>query len=555
MKKLLPFLLCIIILGCTLPSFVLAKPNDNRDNTETTSSTSTTTTTTTSTTQSTSPPVDLWFTFTYNETYDTIYIEWNADDANGLSVKNVQIVGTNYGKSVNDYTGSFPFSIDDEELKPGEYTIILEMDDGTIVNCDQKVERGGELRTNIELFSENNKLTAQVRDNYDRPVSGLIVYYYIGDIEFESVTTDSNGYAKFSNKLPADISDVHCVLNDQENLLASGQVIKYIGNEGWLINPSTTGTSSTKSTTTTKATTTRKINKTTTTTSSKPKPSETKNTLPIVTGAGTTKIVGDKIALNASFDSGIHKSFDYSPKDFAARARLLVHKDTYSNIIGNSSSSLMLLVQSSSMDITDQHISATISGKSKYSLFHAEDTLRIPVDLSMHIINNSLKIDTPVDLPSSEVTIELPIPKSMKKSSKYMISAASFDKNGITHLYETTVKDGVLIFNTNHVSSVVILGFETPVGFRSGTGVPLLAIGLISFGVLMLGGAGTLLYFFFLRKPAGEADFVNGFDPTSGYADSDMYEHDIVSSENADAAADRGVSLGSLLNKSEKEDN
>jgi hypothetical protein len=34
-----------------------------------------------------------------------------------------------------------------------------------------------------------------------------------------------------------------------------------------------------------------------------------------------------------------------------------------------------------------------------------------------------------------------------------------------------------------------------------------------------------------------------------------MYEHDIVSSENADAAADRGVSLGSLLNNSEKEDN
>jgi hypothetical protein len=82
---------------------------------------------------------------------------------------------------------------------------------------------------------------------------------------------------------------------------------------------------------------------------------------------------------------------------------------------------------------------------------------------------------------------------------------------------------------------------------------------MIIVGVLMLVGAGTLLYFFFLRKPAvqaetavGNADFLDSFNP---YNLPGAKIKDTLSDKNAEERPKQsGVSLGSLINKNEPND-
>ena len=226
-----------------------------------------------------------------------------------------------------------------------------------------------------------------------------------------------------------------------------------------------------------------------------------------------------------------------------------MHKDSFKYILGDTASSMMLLLQTSSFEITDHHISAAISGKSKYSLFHADETLRIPLELSMQIVNSTLHIDTPVSLSNTEVTIELPVPKSMRKTSKYTVTAAAFDENGKLQLFDTTVKDGIMSFKTNGLTPVVNLGFEKPSGMGVGGGTPALAVALIIFGILMLGGAVTLLYFFFLRKPVPEpAEQAVSDIPQLPEIDLSSVGDSV---DTDDERFKKGVSLGDLLNKSD----
>ena len=158
-------------------------------------------------------------------------------------------------------------------------------------------------------------------------------------------------------------------------------------------------------------------------------------------GAGTTAVVGDKVAINVSYDTGILSAFDYSSKDFADRSRMLIDSKLYGSIVYKNSV-LYLLVQSSDMEISDQHISAAISGKSKYSLFHPEETLRIPMNLALLVDNKSLNTSSPVTLSDDGVEVELPAPKSAM-GSNYTFVAAEFDENGITGFLDTFVEDGI----------------------------------------------------------------------------------------------------------------
>lgn len=530
MRKIASFLLGIVFLACALPAFVLADTTDS-----------------TGSTQPTEPTPGLEFDFDYREfSYDYIDITLSKETDSGFFVEYVKIGNTEI-PIVDDNTGCIT-DVYIGDIPPGVYDISLIMNDGTSITTEKEVVRGGELEVDISLKAVDNRLSATVLDNHGRPIAGVEVIFNINNQKFDTGKTDENGEVLFSYRLPSDTSGVHCVVEDFEKSFEPGITINYKGAVVWLEEkPHDTTTTSRTGTTTTSTTRTGKTNKPAT--ENKTTPSTSKATLPIITGAGTTGIVGDMIAVNVSFDTGVQKSFDYTAKDIAARARLLMHKDSFKYILGDTASSMMLLLQTSSFEITDHHISAAISGKSKYSLFHADETLRIPLELSMQIVNSTLHIDTPVSLSNTEVTIELPVPKSMRKTSKYTVTAAAFDENGKLQLFDTTVKDGIMSFKTNGLTPVVILGFAKPSGMGGGGGTPALAVALIIFGILMLGGAVTLLYFFFLRKPVPEpAEQAVSDIPQLPEIDLSSVGDSV---DTDDERFKKGVSLGDLLNKSD----
>lgn len=531
MKKWIPALLCIALL-------ISGAANIQGKASGQTGTTTSPTASTTTTTQSS----QLEFDFVYENNNDIIRISWNANDANGLRVKLVKI--GNKSKFVYDDSGEFSVDlVNDMQLPPGIYPITLEMDNGNgdIIESQKQVERAGQLQININLIEDNGYIAATVMDNYMRPVSDREVKLFIAGQLIEEIDpqyTDQNGYVVFPVSVPEDLSKVKCSVDSFTLLLENGGQIQYEGAEGGFPDnpPSTTSSPSTATTSRqTTATASKTRTKTQTTKKSVTTSPTGKQTLPIITGAGTTSIIGDMVAVNVSFDTGVLDKFGYSSKDFAARSRLLMNKTLYSNLVGGSSVSIMLLAQASSIDITDHHISAAISGKSKYSLYQAQQTLRIPLDLSMLIVDKQKGINTPVTMPESEVQIELPVPKSMRKSSEYTVVAAICDEEGITRFLETEIKDGTMRFTVNRLSSLVILGFDNSMGSGFSGGIPFLAIGIIVLGLLMLAGAGVLLYLFFIRRPIPQdaaEDEMSFFHPDSPY--------------NLDTQKD-GVSLSSLL--------
>lgn len=533
MKRLIPSAVCFIFLAVVITLFVTAQPPNQDDDQPTTSPT-------TSTTAPTTPPDEFEFSFEYISEHK-IKVSWKPADSEeipeGLFVKVVKIGTT--GELVNDTTGEF--EVDISSIRPGLYTAVFTISDaeGNEKNyvAAEKVARVGEIYTSISLEESNNQLIAYVyrKDDVFSPLSDIKVVYYIGNIPFEEKHTDENGYARFDNLLPQDKNDVYCVIEDNEIWIdyTLGISIKYIGTKVWLIEREETTTPPPSTTTTAKTTTTRPRRTTTTlkrtTTTTAPKA-----TLPIIWGAGTTAVVGDKVAINVSYDTGILSAFDYSSKDFADRSRMLIDSKLYGSIVYKNSV-LYLLVQSSDIEITDQHISAAISGKSKYSLFHPEETLRIPMNLTLLVDNKSLNASSPVTLSDNEVEVELPAPKSAK-GSNYTFVAAEFDENGITGFLDTFVEDGILKFKTKNLSSIVLLGFKNPKGLGSGINIPAPAIIMIAVGLLLLAGAFTLLYFFFLRKPKKLPALETGVGTAEPHA------------------AEDGVPLGQLLDQPDAQD-
>ncbi|HIW73800.1 MAG TPA: hypothetical protein H9684_05720 [Firmicutes bacterium] len=455
----------------------------------------------------TGPAAEPRFTFV-NHGGVSLTVSWNAGELPGVTASAV-IDGTVRGGP--DDTGEFTVPLGelaaDEELYPGVYSMSYQLSDGRTVSEPNPVYVAGELDTSMSVAVENNRIVATVRDERGRAVEGLSVRLLFDRTQQGGAqTTGADGRAVFPISPPSDLNTVLCIVDNQ----TLHGYIQYVGCSG-----SPTGTVVTPATTTTTSQAT-----TTTTTqgnSTTPSPSTDNNTTPqatttasteptyeMIAGAGTTAVVGGQIAVNTSFDTKVASDFGCSAADFAAAARLLIDRDLYTALVGQSGSVLMMEAKTSSFAVTDQHISQAISGLSAYSSYHPEETLRIPLDLSLHLVNSAQGVDTAVPMPGGEVTVQLPVPASMSSGDQYRIAVAFLDENGITRLADTTVEDGILSFKTTGFSSVAVLGFKTEGGSSVTGGMPTISIILIVVGVLMLAGAGTLLYFFFLRKPAPE---------------------------------------------------
>ncbi len=505
MKKWIAALLSAVMLVSVLTASVSAKPGDDTEPTETTSSTETS-----PTTPSTSPVKEPSFSFV-NNNGKSLTVKWNASDLPGVSVV-VVIDGTVRGDS--DSTGSFSVPLD--ELRPGLYDMTYQLSDGRTIPADRQVDVAGQLTTKMTLTVTNGQVSAQIKDNYGRPIKDYPINLFYANVKQAAESTDANGMVTFRIAAPSDQTVILCTADNR-----TVNSVSYVGCTASLgepiITPTTTTTTANNTTTGTGSggvpTTSTAFSKTTATTVSTTTP-----TYAMIQGAGTTAVVGDQIAINTSFDTQVAKNFGLSSNDFAGSARLLLGKDLYNALIGQSNAVLMLEALTSSLTVTDQHISAAISGQSKFSTFSPQSTLRIPLDLSLHMVNSAENIDTPIAMPGGEITVELPVPKSMSNADKYMVVAAVIGENGITRFIDTAVENGSLSFTVTSLSSVAILGFESPASRNFSTGgIPWLVIVIIILGVLMLVGAGLLLYFFFLRKPAADGpDDPDGTDDPDG---------------------------------------
>ncbi len=567
MKKWIPVILSMILLLSAVSPLVLAE-NENAatttstvatDSTSTSTSTATDSDPTSSTTKPTVPGVDYKFKLSFNQNTKILTVTWVRPN-NTVSVDSIVVGGTK--KKIEDNTGSFGISL--SNFLPGEYNIAFIMsNDGVLsepVTVKDTVKIPGSLDTLMTVKVDHGSIIATITDESKRPIAEYPITLYFGTEKQDVGVSDANGRVTFNVVAPGEDTLVKCVADDK-----TIGVVTYKGCEATLTNspPLTQGTDVSETTQTmvenTTAKTTRKTSKSTTT--KEPTSKSTVATYAVIAGAGTTAVSGEKIAVNVSYDSQVQKNFGYSQAEFDANARMLVNKELYSEIVGDTNGTLMLMASTSAIDITDQHISAAISGRSKYSTFNSEEALRLPVDLSLLYVDSSKNINTTMGMPASEVTVVLPIPKEMADTKKYTIVAALCDANGITKLLDTSVEASTLQFTTNTLSSVVILGFKSPLSLVANSGgIPTIVIVLITIGILMLGGAGTLLYFFFLRKPLPETGETDGEDFTADDAassDEVLNERDVWSQEpgpNDIYSSSRpagGVSLGSLGNKAE----
>lgn len=505
MRKRFPSLLALVCAAMLAWSVPMAATAENGEGpTGSTTAPNTTTTVTPPTTEAKEPS----FTFTVSGSAgsQTLNVRWNAAELPGVRVVRVAIGPDDPGGNdfiVNDNTGKFSLSLAGE-VKPGRYSLSFYLSDGRSVHADSQLKVDGELSTSMTLQVRDGQITVELRDEVGRGIGNYPITLSLNGNAMPSESTDANGRLVFSTLAP-DGALILCVAKNQTvNGISYLGCTQSYGGSSITTRPTTTTSTTPRTTTTTRSTTTTTTSATTTTGTV-----TTSTQYSLVAGAGTTAVVGDKIAVNASYDTEIPKAFGISGTDFAARARALMDKSLYDSVIGTSNSTMMLAVRSSSLEITDHFISTAISGQSKYSTFDAEDTLRTPVELSMLFVDAQHGLTTPITVPSGEITVELPVPKSMSDASKYTVVAAVANANGIVRLVDTTVTDGIMSFtiHSNELSSLALLGFQgAPGDDGSNGGVPTLVIILIVIGVLLLGGAGFLLYFFFLRKDPEDPD-------------------------------------------------
>ena len=504
-----------------------------------------------------------------NSSGESLTVEWNAEDFPGEKSVTVDIGGTNCG-TYSDST----FRVSLSSLTPGTYTMTYRLSNGETVTESQPVYVGGSLNISMTVRLSGNRVTAQLRDSYNRPVAGCNVNLLFNNARQETETSDADGNVTFGTALPSDLSVIVCTADN-----FTSNFIRYTGCtaslEGDVVTPTTT-TTTTQATTSATTASTPSSSESSESESSSTASTTTVTTYEMIQGAGTTAVVGDQIAVNASFDTQVAASFGYSTADFAARARLLLSESAYTSLVGQSGSVLMMQAETSSAEVTDAMISQAINGESAYSRFDAEKTLRVPVELSLHLINSAQGIDTIVPMPGEEVTVQLPVPSAMNDEDKYQLAVAFLDESGISRIADATVEDGILSFQTTSFSAIAVLGFETDGTAASRGGFPTISIILIIVGVLMLAGAGVLLYFFFLRKPAPEdPEQPDGEGGTEDSGEDDVRQYlpdgpeggagtaeDEEAWEQAEESAESefpdtpesGVSLGSLINRPASEE-
>ncbi len=219
-----------------------------------------------------------------------------------------------------------------------------------------------------------------------------------------------------------------------------------------------------------------------------------------ILGAGTTANEGDKVALNVSLDEGVLGLFGGDRNAFADRARLLVSKNDYSSLVGRANNVLMLNVTSPAAQASAAQVQAALNGVSTFSHYTEQNRDWFTFDLSLLILDKDGSVIPVSALPvDSTYVVQLPVPESMKQCDTLAITVQ--DGDGLMQPMEVAVSNGCFRLEINSLEAYTLIGF-TGNGLGRAGGVSWWVVLLYVLGVLLLAGAGVLLYLFVFRKPA-----------------------------------------------------
>lgn len=528
MKRLLVSLCCVALLTGAVPLLIAADETEPPATSTTSSSTGTETTPTTESTgstdstESTDPtgatdPTEPSPDFTYSE-YNRIYDEesgilsviWNYAEGGGADVIAVVVDGREYAVS-----GSMGrFSVDLGQLSAGSHTLayVFRMPDGTTrTEQMEPLVRSTTETLALSMDVQPGAVTAVLTNSAGQAVADYPLQFILNLATTLNYTTDSNGRVYFT--VSGTLTSVSCIAPARTvgAVTYTGASASWQSDSGEVTNASPSDDGEDDWTTTTRS----RWSATQTT-----RTTGTVRTYKTIQGAGTTSTEGAQVAVNATFDEGVVEAFGLTNDDFNQRARLLMDAGLYSSLVGNTKATVMMTLGYNPFEITDQHISELVSGKSRYSRY--TDIKRVAVTMGLQFVDENQQI-VPIEIaPEGSYTVRLPVPESMVDCP--VLAVAIIEEDGLSHLIDVQVKNGYMEFVTNGFTSIAVLGFGDH-AVRTGGGVAWQLIVLLVVGVLMLIAAGLLMYFFVWRKPkpaaqaAGEQAAVDQPQDETGSAD------------------------------------
>jgi len=270
-----------------------------------------------------------------------------------------------------------------------------------------------------------------------------------------------------------------------------------------------------EATTTATETTTTATEETTTEQQAAAPTGTTASTTGIVKGNSTTAVDDDKIAANALTDTALLEGFGLTRQEFLSKARLLVSEDDYKKLVGRTGHTPMLSVRTASVEITPAMVQAALTNVSEFSGYSEDQRQVFTFDLSLLMFSRAGKEVPVTALPEDVIyTVQLPVPTSMKKLSTFAITVMDGDE--LMTPQKLDVKNGMFELQINSLEAYTLIGFGEETEGEAG-GASWRLIVLLIAGILLIAGAGALLYFFVFRKP----DEVTVEEPAEAHEDTD----------------------------------
>lgn len=465
------------------------------------------------------------------KTSDYMTVSWNEEEipeSTTVEVEEVTVNKHSYSVIAAD-TGTL--TVDLTSLGAGIYSPAVYH---YVVNNEEKSERGtqpvikaGTATVKLSIsFNADGSVIVKASDNAGTPIADYPFLLSIGSMSDLSYKTSSNG--TFVSREIAEVnSEVSCIgvgktisgvtytKTDKVTAVRAPATTTVPTKTSAIDQTTFTGESTTESTESTSfsgADSTASTNAGVTTSPS----------YVTVAGVATTAKDGDKIAISLYTDEHILELFGMTAEEFTSQARLYLSAADYTTLAGRSGDTLVLNMLSSAVEPTPVQLQKAISGNDHLKTFQEEERKTVAFDLSFLLVKRADGSVVPLaSLPiSGTYTVRLPVPESMKDCEA--LAFTLFDGDTLRTPTEVKITDDCFSVQINSLEPYVLIGFQSEEAKRAG-GISVLQIVLFLVALLLLGGAGAILYFFIWRKPAPEpAKEEIAFTPVS-YDENDIF--------------------------------
>ena len=258
-----------------------------------------------------------------------------------------------------------------------------------------------------------------------------------------------------------------------------------------------TTTTSDKTTVTESETTTTTVAEGTSTTEDTAVPVVGSTAAEIIMGDRTTSYKGNDVVTNVATDSTVLGLFEYDQNTFLSLAALQIDKDQYTAVVGKYGNySVLLNVTAATSLPSETMLNAALKGSEEFGEYSANERKVINFRLSLLVLDSTGAVVPQSELPAGMTcVVKLPVPASMKESDKLAITIPS--GNGLQNPVAVEPHDGCIWLRVDALPENYTL-----IEFTEETaGSDVISLSLYIVGVLLLAGAGLLLFFFVFRKP------------------------------------------------------